>query len=211
MLPSSNRSQPHFPLSQSSSNTIHPLDAFHSRKIPTYLLGLKTDQADGRQVNADLGHKLASLFGIRHVEANAMTEDGVRRMKDAFASLTMSCSRKRVEQGQTVEAVNVVGSGTATPTSEKKVETEAKTSEVILDEHIEDEGEEDESLYKLPNFKNDVFGAKGLLFDAFRGYDIRGASVTSAETGGNERAYDNEGLLCYLYLIDLYLAIHIKS
>ncbi|RUS24378.1 hypothetical protein BC938DRAFT_473679 [Jimgerdemannia flammicorona] len=173
----------HFPPSSFSANnynydTFHYPDAFQSRNIPTYLLGLKSDQTEARKVEPDDGLKLGNEFGVRHIEMNAMTVDGVQRMKEIFAKLARKCSRKRGERRRSSvidSETNPVVTYPAPEVPEKTVEVAVESrvleaeSRVMdnLDEHTEDDDEEDKGQYKLPKFGNDAFGAKETLFDVF--------------------------------------------
>ncbi|KAI9013803.1 ras guanine nucleotide exchange factor domain-containing protein [Phycomyces nitens] len=63
------------------------LNTYVSRNIPAYLIGLKADLGGLRQVDLQLGCKLASLFGVQLFEVDACSEQGINRMKDIYAAL----------------------------------------------------------------------------------------------------------------------------
>ncbi|RUP48550.1 hypothetical protein BC936DRAFT_144413, partial [Jimgerdemannia flammicorona] len=134
---------------------------------------------------------------------NAMTVDGVQRMKEIFAKLVRKCSRKRGERRRSSvidSETNPVVTYPAPEVPEKTVEVAVESrvleaeSRVMdnLDEHTEDDDEEDKGQYKLPKFGNDAFGAKETLFDVFTTYDIRRASIHMEDTNEKERGRDSE-------------------
>ncbi|KAI9321273.1 ras guanine nucleotide exchange factor domain-containing protein [Dichotomocladium elegans] len=67
------------------------LNAYVSRNIPSYLVGLKADLSSLRQVDTELGKKLGNLFGVEVFEVDAFSEEGIKQMKNIYSMLVKRC------------------------------------------------------------------------------------------------------------------------
>lgn len=74
------------------------LNAYVSRNIPSYLVGLKADLSSLRQVDPDLGRKLGNLFGVELFEVDAFSEEGTKKMKDIYTMLVKRCLQEHGDE-----------------------------------------------------------------------------------------------------------------
>lgn len=94
------------------------IDFYLSRKIPTFLVGLKADLTEQCQIDPNLIQQLVELFDLRHFQVDAFSVSGVEQMKNVFKVLVKQYCPQAIEVKSRPNSILIPNESTITTTTE---------------------------------------------------------------------------------------------